>query len=112
MRLHLVYPAMAALLVALGLAVFAPTSAVAVGAGKTCGGLPGILCDSGLFCEMRTGSCGAGDATGKCAKVPEICIKSRIFRPVCGCDGKTYGNDCERRMAKVSKKHSGKCKSS
>jgi hypothetical protein len=26
-----------------------------------------------------------------------------------GCDGKTYGNDCERERAMVSKIHNGKC---
>jgi hypothetical protein len=110
MRMRFVYPAMAALAVALGLAVFAPTGAVAVGVGKTCGGIAVIPCDAGLFCQMRPGRCGIADDSGKCAKVPEVCTKN--IKYVCGCDGKTYGNDCERRMAKVSKKHNGKCKGS
>ncbi len=75
--------------------------------GATCGGLMPIQCDAGLFCEFAAGRCGQFDMTGRCAKAPEVC--AQIFQPVCGCDGKTYGNDCERRLSKVSKAHDGKC---
>lgn len=33
----------------------------------------------------------------------------RVSRPVCGCNGKTYANDCERQKAKVQLDHVGAC---
>ena len=60
-------------------------------------------------CSVRkNGQCSIIDMSGTCAKVPRFC--TRIFKPVCGCDGKTYGNDCERQVAMVSKNHNGKCR--
>jgi hypothetical protein len=88
-----------------------PAGANAVGVGKTCGGFPGPQCDAGLFCEKPAGKCSVIDMIGKCVKVPQVCPmqKTSIVRPVCGCNGTTYGNDCERQKAMVSKNHNGKC---
>ena len=88
--------------------VVAPTNATAVGVGKTCGGFAGVSCDAGLWCEPPAGRCGGADLQGKCIKVTEMC--TRHYQPVCGCDKKTYGNDCVRRAAKIQKASNGECK--
>lgn len=44
-----------------------------------------------------------------CVPRPEAC--TTLFDPVCGCDAKTYSNDCLRLLAGATLAHPGACTS-
>lgn len=63
--------------------------------------------DATMFCDSEVGRCIGVAVSGVCTKRPEVCTQEISY--VCGCDGTTYRNDCERKRAGVPKKNEGKC---
>lgn len=95
---------------------FSASPASAAAKGEVCGGAEKVTCDAGLVCDIDMGKCDAADAPGQCRSVKTTCDapteeekKKAEDRTVCGCDGKTYATNCERRVAKVNLKSKGKC---
>jgi hypothetical protein len=78
--------------------------------GSVCGLITGLGCAAGEFCEYSAAACLIEDAAGVCTKIPIDCpVYDQPVPPVCGCDGKTYVDDCERQKASMSKATEGAC---
>jgi hypothetical protein len=84
------------------------TGTAGSGNSATCGGLLPAKCPADQYCRFPiTAQCGAADQTGTCTAKPDAC--NLIYSPVCGCDDKTYGNDCAAAIAGVSVAKTGEC---
>jgi len=72
-----------------------------------CGGSENLTCPSGYTCDYPENTCGDQSVEGLCFKTPEACTEQ--YEPVCGCDGKTYANDCKRLMEGTPLAYNGEC---
>lgn len=74
----------------------------AAAAGKEC--KANVQCGKKDYCAKAVGEC---RGQGACKERPQVCPD--IYLPVCGCNGKTFGNDCWAAMAGVNVKSQGAC---
>ena len=74
-------------------------------AGRMCGGIAAIRCDTGQYCKVEGPM--FPDKSGVCTVQPRFCAK--IYKPVCGMNGANYANACEAAAAGASVEHEGAC---
>jgi hypothetical protein len=77
------------------------------GSGRTCGSGGDADCPAGEFCDFNNNRCGADDSLGTCTTRPTACDDN--LDPVCACDGKTYGNQCDAAAAGADVNAFGSC---
>jgi Kazal-type serine protease inhibitor domain len=78
-------------------------AAAPAGAGSACSTNPQCK-DRKQYCAKAAGDC---KGKGECKARPDVCTE--IFKPVCGCNGKTFSNECFAAAAGVNVKSEGAC---
>ena len=73
-----------------------------------CGPGSSVQCDPEDYCQSEPDmNCGSVALGGRCVLRDDACAD--IGHLVCGCDGHSYGNECEAHMNGIAIKHVGGC---
>ena len=74
-----------------------------------CGTPGGITCGPRKYCHFTIrDQCGRTNRGGKCQEKRQAC--TRDYRPVCGCNGRTYSNKCMANSQGASVESNGRCR--